>query len=400
MRRRVEDDLGRRALLDEVESAVLDLHHALRALDVDVQLGAELRGADQELDAVEAVEGLGELVAVPAAGGLVGLDDGLERRGAGDEAAHGGALAVLRLVLVGELVHRGVGVVARDRGVGHDVVVGETRDRVEPEGAVHAEARHDRSGDAAVAQVLRDLGAARAVAAVEDDVGRRARDDLRHGLGDAVALHVVVARDLGAAQLEEAGAGDLALVLRVLDRGVGEEHRVLPVAVEGELAHDARLAGGAVAHREADLEAAFGAVDRIADAGGDVQDVVLLGDEGRGGGDVVVAGDDDDLGAVVDGLLRERGVLLEVGAGVVHLEFDLLAVDAAGLVQLVDGDAHRVQGGGVEGRHEAGLGDDGADDDGVAVARGLVPAATAGVRGDAAGERERARGERREGDAV
>ena len=93
--------------------------------------------------------------------------------------------------------------------------------------------------------------------------------------------------------------------------------------------------------------------------------------------EVVVAGHDDEIGALVDHLEAGLGALGAVGLGVGGDHFDLLAEQAARLVDLVDADHRRILGRLVIGLHEArGRGGE-ADDDLVVV--GHAPTAPTSI---------------------
>ena len=70
--------------------------------------------------------------------------------------------------------------------------------------------------------------------------------------------------------------------------------------------------------------------------GRDEQDVVFRIDVGSGDRHAGVEVADDELDAVADELVRDRHALLRIGDVVALLERDLLAEDAAGLVDVVD----------------------------------------------------------------
>ncbi|MCY1294298.1 hypothetical protein D9M69_416600 [compost metagenome] len=174
------------------------------------------------------------------------------------------------------------------------------------------------------------------VAAVVDEVGTGLLD-----LGDQRG-EVLVA----GVQAFEQGHGDAFAFQGLLDRG-GDAFTVLLLVVDhgdvGRLDHISdEVAGGRALHAvqadgaEHQFVATAGDV-RAGGGGGDHQDAVVLIDVGSrlGGAGAQVA--DHELDLVVDDLVGHGNGLLRIAGIVVDHAFELLAVHAAGLVDLLDG---------------------------------------------------------------
>ena len=106
--------------------------------------------------------------------------------------------------------------------------------------------------------------------------------------------------------------------------------------VDDVVAGDRALLVVAAAGAEHVPQAALGDL-RVGGGRRDHQDAVLLIDFRGRDGDARVEVADDELDAVADELVGDRDALLGIGDVVADLERDLLAEDAAGGVDVVDG---------------------------------------------------------------
>ena len=111
------------------------------------------------------------------------------------------------------------------------------------------------------------------------------------------------------------------LSLSLAEREVGPQLALLVVAAAGA---------------EGVPQAALGDL-RVGRRGRDEENVVLGVDFGGGDGDAGVEVADDEMDAVADELVGDGDALLGIGDVVALLEVDLLAENAAGLVEVLDG---------------------------------------------------------------
>ncbi|MPM92726.1 hypothetical protein SDC9_139862 [bioreactor metagenome] len=265
---------------------------------------------------------VGGVVAKSAEGARILVVRRLEVR---DELAHLGVVGVERRVVI-RVVH-----VVQCRG---------TRQLQQGRGLVSVAAQ-DRCGDAEIAGLLDDQADLVVVAGQVDRVEALRLDAGQDGLEVGVTGDVAFLAHDGAALGLELRAEVLGQALGVVGRRVLDDDRALR----------AQVVGGEAGHR--------GALERVGEAGtegvflhlaiadGDVLsgrragndwDLVLVGDgDGRlerTGGGRADNGDDLVLGHQLRGQSRRLGGL---GLGVVLDRLDLLAIDATGGVDLVEG---------------------------------------------------------------
>ena len=162
----------------------------------------------------------------------------------------------------------------------------------------------------------------------------------------------------------------------VVDVGLIEHGDLLAEVVVGDVVGGSGALRGVI---EADAEGLVVAVDALLRGGGagDDQQIVVLG----GGDDgLCLAGEDaaeGDVHTVVHQLTEGGDSGVGIALGVLGLQDELAAVDAAGLVDLVHGDLRAVAGGGAVVGVVAGHGANQAQLDGGAVVGALTAAAAA-----------------------